>query len=398
MRQNILTMTVVLGVAGALAAVVFGGGLALFVALGASGAFAEAGQSPLLFVAVAVAAGVVAPVLALLAAWHGWRGLRGEASPAFRLPGWGWFLLALIVTLAAGQAAFSAGLNGVAVVAHVLVAALAALLMLAIPVGAARRHGWSVGRRAGATSVAWGGLGGVGLAITLEMVLAGGLLLLLVVAVAVLRPELLEQFGGATPGPLMPDADPMDMLTPLLSSPLVLLGGLLVIAVIVPLIEELAKSLAVPVARWAGRPLTRIDAFLLGAACGAGFTLIEGITNGATALAQPQGWAVAMTARSGVAVIHVLASALAGLAWQAGLVERNWRRGAGLFLAAVALHGAWNGGALIVAWLGLRGMSGGIGALPGNLGAFVVVLGMGAVFVGSLIGLAVLPGRLIQRR
>jgi hypothetical protein len=393
MRQNILLMTVVLGVAAALAAVTFGAGLALFAVIG-GGALAAAGQNGLLLVAVAVAAGIVAPALALLAAWHGWRGLRGEASPAFTLAGWGWFLLALVVTLVAGQVAFSAGAEALALVAHVVVATLAALLMLAIPVGAARRHGWSVGRRAGATSVAWGGIGGVGLAILLEMLLVVALLLLLVVAVAVLRPELLEQFGGGMGLALTPDAGA------LLSSPLALLGGLLIIAVIVPLIEELTKALAVPVVKWAGRPLTRIDAFLLGAACGAGFTLIEGITNGAMALAQPEGWATAMAARSGVAVIHVLASGLAGLAWQAALVERRWRRAAGLFLGAVALHGVWNGGALIVAWLGLRtaGRGATLDVLAGNLATFVVVAGMGAVFLGSLVALAALPGRLIQRR
>jgi hypothetical protein len=397
MRQNILTLTVVLGVAGALAALTFGGGLALFSALAASGALA-AGQNGLLLVAVAVAAGVVAPVLALLAAWHGWRALRGEASPAFRLPGWGWFLLALIVALAVGQVAFSAGLNVVVVIAHVTVATLAALLMLAIPVGAARRHGWSVGRRAGATSIAWGGLGGVGLAVLLEMIFAIALLIIVLVAIAIINPNLVAQMGSGTP-PLTPDSDPAEMLGPLLSSPLVLLGGLIVIAVIVPLIEELTKSLAVPVVRLAGRPLTRLDAFLLGAACGAGFTLIEGITNGATALAQPEGWATAMTARSGVAVIHVLASALAGLAWHAALSERNWRRGAGLFLAAVSLHGAWNGGALIVAWLGLRsaGQTATLAAIAGNLFAFLVVLGMGLVFLASLIALAILPGQLARR-
>jgi hypothetical protein len=395
MRQNILTMTVVMGIAVALASLTLGGGLALFAVIGA-GTLAETGQNGLLFVALALAAGIVAPSLGLLAAWHGWRGLKGEVSPSFRLPGWGWFLLALIVALAVGQVAFSAGVEAAAVAAHVVVAVLAALLMLAIPVGAARRHGWSVGRRAGATSIAWGGLGGVGLAVLLEMMLVIALVIVVLIAIAIFNPDMVAGMGGGTP--LVPDADPVEMLGPLLSSPLALLGGLVTIAVIVPLIEELTKSLAVPVVRWAGRPLTRLDAFLLGAACGAGFTLIEGITNGATALAQPQGWATAMTARSGVAVIHVLASALAGLAWHAALSERNWRRGAGLFLGAVALHGVWNAGALIVAWLGLRnaGRMATLDAIAGNFFAFLVVIGMGLVFVLSLIALAALPGRLAR--
>jgi hypothetical protein len=106
-----------------------------------------------------------------------------------------------------------------------------------------------------------------------------------------------------------------------------------------------------------------------------------------------------MTARSGVAVIHVLASALAGLAWHAGLTERNWRRAVGLFFAAVALHGVWNGGALITGWLALRsaGHTATVDVILGNLAAFAVVAGMGLVFVSSLIALAVIPGRLARQ-
>ena len=135
-----------------------------------------------------------------------------------------------------------------------------------------------------------------------------------------------------------------------------LAAGLLVIAVAAPLIEELCKSLAVPLVWLAGRPLTRIDAFLLGAAAGAGFALMEGITNGALALAEPQSWASLMLVRAGVAAIHALASGLAGLAWHAVLRERRWARGIGLFAAAVATHGAWNGGAFLVVWFGWRNM------------------------------------------
>jgi RsiW-degrading membrane proteinase PrsW (M82 family) len=399
MRRNILTLTVIGGIAVALASLTFAGGLALLLAIGASGsAFSPAGNEALLYAALVLAFGIVAPALGLLAAWHGWGGLKGKPSFPLRLPGWGWLLLALIVTLVTGQLLFMAGANAPAVVAHILVAVIAALLVLAIPLGAARRRGWTIGRRAGATSLAWGGLGGIGLAIVLEVILALVLLLAAVVALAALQPDFLNRLGAALRA--TPQGDPTAALTPFLSSPWVLLGGLLVGALLIPLIEELCKSLAVPLVRAAGRPLTRLDAFLLGAAAGAGFTLIEGITNGATALAQPTGWGMAMMARSGVAVIHVLASALAGLAWHTGLVERRWGRAAGLFAVAVALHGAWNGGALTVTWLQLQGatQAGGFQLMLGNLGAFVIVAGMGLAFFVSLIALAVLPGRLALGR
>jgi hypothetical protein len=292
-------------------------------------------------------------------------------------------------------------LGGLTVVAHILVAATAALLMLAIPVGAARRHGWSIGRRAGATSLSWGALGGVGIAILLELLLVIVLLIGMVAFFALTRPGYLQGLGERLRNlPMTPQVDPTQALTSLLTSPLVLLGGLLVGALLIPLIEEVCKSLAVPLVRLAERPLTRLDAFLIGAAAGAGFTLIEGITNGATALAQPAGWGAAMTARSGVAVIHVLASALAGLGWFELLAERKWGRGLGLFALAVLLHGVWNGGALIVAWLGLRNISQPttFGMVLGSLSVLVVVGLMGLVFLASLVALAVIPGKLAPRK
>ena len=398
MRRNILTLTLAGGLTVGLASLTLAAGLALFMVLGRmGGALAAVGDNGLLYWALIVAFGVVAPALGLLAAWHGWRGLQGKPSLPFRLPGWGWLLLALVGALVAGQVLFSAGLGGLTVVAHVLVAVLAALMMLAIPVGAARRHGWSIGRRAGATSLSWGALGGIGLAVVLELLLVLALLAGIVAFFALTRPGYWQMLAERLRDlPMTPQVDPTQALAPLLRSPLTLLGGLLVMAVLIPLIEEAAKSLAVPFVRLAQRPLTRLDAFLIGAAAGAGFTLIEGITNGATALAQPAGWSTAMLARSGVAVIHVLASALAGLGWHAGLVERRWGRGLALFALAVALHGVWNGGALTVAWLGLRNLDRPttMGMVVGSLGVLLVVGLLGLVFLGSLIALAVLPGRL----
>ena len=190
----------------------------------------------------------------------------------------------------------------------------------------------------------------------------------------------------------------LDALAPLLNSPLILVGGLFLAAVLIPAIEEFVKSLAIPLVHASGRSLAQLDAFLLGATVGAGFTLIEGITNGAMALIQPAGWAMAMTTRSGVAVIHVLASALGGLAWQSGLVQRRWGKALALFVAAVLLHGVWNGSAVFIAWLGLRSNSQSLDAtaIGGNLLMLAIVALMGAVFVGSLVLLAILPGRLVE--
>ena len=68
---------------------------------------------------------------------------------------------------------------------------------------------------------------------------------------------------------------------------------------------------------------------------GAGFAIVEGILNGTLALRMSGSWAGLMVFRGAAAAMHCLASGLAGLGWQAILVERRWLRGIGLGLLAV---------------------------------------------------------------
>ena len=392
MRRVLLTLTAIGGIITAAGSLVMAAALAALVILGRD----ELGPQVLMLGVLALALGIVAPVLGLLAAWHAGRGLANKPAPAFRLPHWGWLVMALVVVLAGGQVLFNLGAEPAVALGHILAAILASLLMLAIPVAAARRQGWTIGRRAGTASLAWGALGGVGLAAVVEVIILAGIIVAAVLILSFIDVSWTGQFAEALEGAGASGELALEALAPLLGSPLVLLAGLLLMAGLVPVIEEFAKSLAIPLVHASGRTLTQADAFLLGAAAGAGFTLIEGITNGAMALMQPAGWAMAMAARSGVAVIHVLASALAGLAWHAGLVERHWGRALALFLAPIVLHGIWNGGAVTVAWLSLRSGSQPLnaGVTGGNLLVLAVVTLMGAVFVGSVILLALLPRHL----
>ena len=394
MRRVLLSLTAIGGIVAA------AGSLVMAVALAALMIVArdELGAQSLMLGVLALSLAIVAPVLGLLAAWHAGRGLANKPAAPFGLPSWGWLLLALLLTLAGGQALFNLGLQPAVALGHILAAILASLLMLAIPVQAARRQGWTIGRRAGTTSLAWGALGGVGLAAIAEVIVVAGIVVAAALIVSFVDPSWTEQATGTLES-LGGSGEPgLQALAPRLGSPLILLGGLLLMAGLIPVIEEFVKSLAIPLVYASGRTLTEADAFLLGAAAGAGFTLIEGITNGAMALMQPAGWAMAMAARSGVAVIHVLASALAGLAWHAGLVRRRWGRALALFLAPVVLHGIWNGGAVTIAWLGLRSGSQPLdtGVSGGNLLVLAVVTLLGAVFVGSVIALALLPRRLVE--
>ncbi len=394
MRRTLLSLTLIGGIVAAAGSLIMAVVLAALMILGRG---VLNGQGLMLGV-LALSLASVAPALGLLAAWHAGRGLADRPAAPFRLPAWGWLLLALVVVLAGGQALFNLGAEPAVALSHILTAILASLLMLAIPVGAARRRGWAISRRAGVGSLAWGALGGVGLAGIIEVILVAGIVIAAILVLNAINPTWVEDAARVFQGAGGAGGETLDALAPLLKSPVVLAGGLLLVAVLIPAIEEFVKSLAVPLVYASGRTLTRLDAFLLGAAAGAGFTLIEGITNGAMALIQPSGWAIAMAARSGVAVIHVLASALAGLGWQTGLVQRRWGKALALFGVSILLHGIWNGGAVTVAWLGL-GVSSrppNATAMGGNLPAVVFVALLGAALVGSLVSLAALPGRLVE--
>jgi len=120
-------------------------------------------------------------------------------------------------------------------------------------------------------------------------------------------------------------------------------------AVAAPVIEEFAKSLVVlPLLR----RVSRRDAFLLGAAAGAGFAFLENMVY--VVFGEPD-WGGILVTRALGAAVHPLGTGLMALAWQAllrGEAPHRWVRWAG---AAIAQHGVWNGGILL--WSALSGTS-----------------------------------------
>ena len=321
----------------------------------------------------------------------------GAPGRNFALPRWGWWLLALVIALAVGQIALSAGLDWLAALAHVAAGMLPAFLILALALGSARRGGGQVGARPTVGSLAWGGLGGVGLALTIEMILVLGLLIIAGIYLSLARPDSLRQLqewamemqrsGG------VPD---LGELAPLARSPWVWMGVLGFGCVLVPLIEEGAKGLALPLVRLTGRRLTRLDGFILGVAAGAGFALFESTANASLALGAGTAWWALMLLRVGSTAMHCLATGLVGLGWEAGLTERRWGRGAGLGLAAVALHAAWNFSALgasLVA-LGVAGSSSSLVSALGGLVSLALIGLLGLLYLTAIIAPAVIPRRL----
>ncbi|OIO88109.1 MAG: hypothetical protein AUK03_16810 [Anaerolineae bacterium CG2_30_64_16] len=281
------------------------------------------------------------------AAWTGWRALRRARGGLFSLPRWGWWALATGVVLALGQAAFSAGFTPLMPALHIAAGALPPLLFLSLAAGAARRWDGATSARGTVGSLAWGGLGGVGMALLLEMVIALAGLIALMIWLATTNPDALAQleaWASQAASQAGSTGQPGDLreLRSLLTTLPAILGMVALMGVVAPLIEEGAKALAVPLVALTGRRLTRLDGFVFGVAAGAGFALFEGILNGALALTTPTGWAGLMLLRGGTAAIHCLAAGLVGLGWQAALAERRMLRGLSLGVAGVLLHGAWN--------------------------------------------------------
>jgi len=127
-------------------------------------------------------------------------------------------------------------------------------------------------------------------------------------------------------------------LRSLLRNPAVILGLLASVSVVVPLIEEPAKSL-VPALAGAWQTPTVNRLFLWGVASGAGFALFEGVVNGGLNTEQ---WGLVALLRVGSSAMHCLAAGLTGWGWGQVWTQRKWRRLLLAYAGAIAMHGLWN--------------------------------------------------------
>lgn len=391
MRKAILILALVIGAAAIFSGLAVGA-LMLLAILIAGGLSAF----DLLTSTVGFAIAAVGLGLGALLTWQAGGALSGRPGPRFAMPRWGWWLLAFALVVSIGQWFVSGEIGFFVPALHVLAAIIPPFCYLALA-SAALRRGRGTAARSTWGSLAWGGLGGVGLGVLVEILALVFLVVVIMVALSVARPDLLAQWeawaaeierGGGSFDPSSLEA---------LTSPLVVLGLLLFASGFVPLVEELAKSLAVPIVAMLGRRPTRLDGFLLGAAAGAGFAMVEGIFNGAIGLAEPTGWAGAMLVRAGAAAMHCLASGLFGLGWQAAISERRLLRGAGLALASMTLHGLWNAGAVATALSGLLRPTVGFGALGlRNIQGFFIGAALAALWLLAVAALAWLPRHLAE--
>lgn len=279
---------------------------------------------------------VLAGGLGLALAWQALQAVRGRASGPFR-PRRVWpLVLVFLLALGLGQAILAFDLlpeltfppfhGVVAIMPSVIVLTLAGRSLA----GLTRWRDVVLQTSSGAF---------LATAISFVLEIAAGLGLIAVVSVVVaIQPggqELLESLADRIGNPTGLE-DPA-FLSSLVQSPIVIGLAFLVLAVVVPLIEEATKTLGIGLVAY--RRSTMAQAFLWGLAGGAGFALAEGLLNTLSGL---EGWIVAMLSRIGATVLHCFVGGLMGLAWYHVLSEQRWGRALGLYAASVSLHGVWN--------------------------------------------------------
>ncbi len=128
------------------------------------------------------------------------------------------------------------------------------------------------------------------------------------------------------------------MVFEFLQNPWVLNSALLVIALLIPLMEELFK----PMALWflAGKKLTPSQGFVGGLIAGACFALLE--TAGSIGIPTDLEWFTLLLGRTGTGLLHITLSGLVGWGLASLFYEKNWGRALGNYLFAVLMHGTWN--------------------------------------------------------
>jgi hypothetical protein len=316
--------------------------------------------------------------------FQGASALGSAQSRRLRLPPlWGvvgGFVLALATGLGLWQVEDAALLLG-----PWFIVAAAALPPLAAFVWAMNGHpGWLTWRRAGVAFSAGATVSAL-LAILLEILAPYTVLWLLLD----LGEPILDALGGLVD--LLAGGEVARALT----APGFLIA-LVELALVAPLAEEFVKPLVVlPLLRGLE---SRRDAFLLGAAAGAGFAALENVIY---ALVGGRHWGGILAARALGAAVHPLGAGLTGLAWHA-ILRRN--RGSpkktglliGGFGLAVGQHALWNGG--LVLWLALAGAKF-FGPQPWEADVMGVGIAVGMLALIALEGVALWVGlRVLSRR
>jgi hypothetical protein len=294
--------------------------------------------------------------LGLALAGSSWLALQDRPALRLGMPS-PWLLTVLFfLVLAAGELLRQNALTAILLPPlHVLASLLPPLILISAVSGSLQRAGLVLTWRDLIFQMSYGALVATVMAITLEGV-ASLTAITSATSVVGLLPggqDALQSVQLSLNMALV-HGDPMAAIDDLIRPAFLLAAGL-VIAVLVPLIEEVSKSLGMV---WVGsgrQHFLRAQAFTWGVMAGAGFSLTEALFNGAAQL--PNAWAGPVLLRASTVLIHGLATGLMALGWYEVLSGR-FRHFLPYGLASLGLHGAWNAFGVLAAIVGVRAFEG----------------------------------------
>ena len=267
--------------------------------------------------------------------------LARRSSSSFGLPVPLSFLFAFVLVVALGVAvSATANLAWLLFpVLYVLGIALPVGYILALVGNRLVHSGQALTWRETVVQLASGAFVTTSLALFLEMIAVFAVIAAIVVSIVVAPGglESLKSLAAAAESPGWLD-DP-GHLEDLLYTPVVAGSLFFLLAVVVPLVEELLKTIGVLLMSY--RRPSRSQALWWGVLGGAGFAFAEGLFNGNLAIGQ-MSWGVLAPMRFGTTILHCATGALMGLGWYALLRHRRLLQWLKFYLASVVLHAVWN--------------------------------------------------------
>jgi hypothetical protein len=182
----------------------------------------------------------------------------------------------------------------------------------------------------------------------LEMVLFFAVVVGVLAALA-RNPQMMEVLENLMPlleGANLAPEELIELLAPLLSTPPIFIGILLLVALLIPMIEEAFKTLGVWLLK--GRGISPAEGFVAGMFSGAGFALVEGLLNSATvASSTSTDWLGFVVGRLGGTLLHIFNGGLLGWAMANAWQGKKPAKVVGIYFLTVLLHGIWNGLAIL---------------------------------------------------
>lgn len=221
--------------------------------------------------------------------------------------------------------------------------------------------------------------------IILEIVALLAIIVVGSVIVAIVQPALFQELasmGKILEGETNPDRI-LSMVGPYLTNPIVIATIVGYIAVIVPLIEELLKPLAVWI--FATKLNSPAQGFAMGVLSGAGFALLESLNASADGTTS---WPVIVSIRAGTSLLHMTASGLVGWGIASAFREKRIVRFFAAYFMSVTIHGIWNACAI---GAGISALGESLGRpewlfnfIPAMVGGMIVLgFGMFVVLIAS---------------